>query len=317
MIKLDDEPSSLMNGRAICYSGYRSGQGPHLGIYPSYDEVLEDLKLLSGTWDYIRLYSPNDHAQTVLKVIREHELPIKVMLGVCLTAEISNPNCPWGGEYSNEELQKNKAVNLDEIQQLIHLANDYKDIIIALAAGNEATVEWTDHMVEVHTVIEYVKMIQAQTVQAVTFCENYVPWCGKLEALAEAVDFISMHTYPLWEYRRPEEGLAYTIDNYNEVRSKYPHKNIVITEAGWASNSNGRGMPRENATQENQAYYCSRLMEWSLGNNVLTFLFEAFDEDWKGSEDPLEPEKHWGIYTIDRQPKKFIEDIHKYHNCFK
>ena len=36
---------------------------------------------------------------------------------------------------------------------------------------------------------------------------------------------------------------------------------------------------------------------------VLVYLFEAFDENWKGSDHPLEPEKHWGIYRADRQPK--------------
>ena len=36
---------------------------------------------------------------------------------------------------------------------------------------------------------------------------------------------------------------------------------------------------------------------------VLTFLFEAFDEPWKGSDDSLEPEKHWGLYNENRTPK--------------
>jgi len=34
------------------------------------------------------------------------------------------------------------------------------------------------------------------------------------------------------------------------------------------------------------------------------FFFEAFDEPWKGSKDPDEPEKHWGIYYENRTPKK-------------
>jgi exo-beta-1,3-glucanase (GH17 family) len=32
-------------------------------------------------------------------------------------------------------------------------------------------------------------------------------------------------------------------------------------------------------------------------------VFEAFDENWKGSPDPEEPEKHWGLYGVNRQPK--------------
>ena len=53
-------------------------------------------------------------------------------------------------------------------------------------------------------------------------------------------------------------------------------------------------------------------MEWSGKNNVLVFFFEAFDEQWKGSSHPLEPEKHWGLYKADRSPKAaMIKDENK------
>ena len=35
-------------------------------------------------------------------------------------------------------------------------------------------------------------------------------------------------------------------------------------------------------------------------------MFEAFDETWKASPDPLEPEQHWGLYTVDLQPKQVV-----------
>lgn len=56
--------------QAICYSGYRDGQSPDAGIYPSYEEVKEDLLLLQGQWKYLRLYDCGPHPQTVLEVIR-------------------------------------------------------------------------------------------------------------------------------------------------------------------------------------------------------------------------------------------------------
>ena len=40
--------------RAICYSGYRRGQNPALGIYPSYSDILADLSLLQTHWHCIR-----------------------------------------------------------------------------------------------------------------------------------------------------------------------------------------------------------------------------------------------------------------------
>ena len=39
----------------------------------------------------------------------------------------------------------------------------------------------------------------------------------------------------------------------------------------------------------------------------MTFVFEAFDEPWKGSPEAMEPEKHWGLFTVDRKPKKVMQ----------
>ena len=42
-------------------------------------------------------------------------------------------------------------------------------------------------------------------------------------------------------------------------------------------------MDVENATQALQAQYCQELLEWSHEQQILTFVFEAFDEPWKVS----------------------------------
>jgi exo-beta-1,3-glucanase (GH17 family) len=67
---------------------------------------------------------------------------------------------------------------------------------------------------------------------------------------------------------------------------------------------NGRGIDPEHVSEENQAIYFQDLMTWADKERILVFFFEAFDETWKGSPEPLEPEKHWGVYKIDRTPKK-------------
>ena len=297
-------------GNAICYSGFRAGQSPQ-GTYPSYNEVKEDLMILSKHWKYLRLFDCNPHTDTVLQVIRKEKLNLKIMLGAYIVAEMNNFGCPWGGNYSEKELRENKTKNEGQINKLIHLANTYPDIIFSLSAGNEACVDWTDHYVPVDRVIEFVRMIKANTKQPVTFCENYVPWRDKLSALVDEVDFISIHTYPVWEYQNIQSAMDYTIENYSSVANLYPDKPVVITEAGWATNSNGRGICPSNVSEENQAKYIGDLLKWSEAKNILVFLFEAFDEDWKGSPDPLEPEKHWGLFNIDRTPKLVMRNFSK------
>ncbi|MEO1655074.1 MAG: glycosyl hydrolase family 17 protein, partial [Bacteroidota bacterium] len=178
--------------------------------------------------------------------------------------------------------------------------------VFSLSVGNEATVDWTDHLVPVGKVIEYARLVQQGAPQPVTFCENYVPWHRKLIPLAETLDFISIHTYPVWEYKSIHEALEYTKQNYFGVAQRFPHKPVMITEAGWTTQSNGRGIPPENVNEEMQEIYYHELSKWSEEEGIITFLFEAFDETWKGSPDALEPEKHWGLFTVDRSPKKVM-----------
>jgi len=289
--------------RAICYSGFREGQHPG-GSYPTYEQVKEDLLILQPYWKYLRMYDVDQHALTVLEVIDKEKYDFKMMLGAYIEGEMNNFNCPWGGGvFSEEQLAENKKLNQSKIDKLIDLANKYPDIINTLSVGNEACVEWTDHYVHENQVLNYVEQVQAKAKQPVTFCENYVPWLFKLSKLAAQVDFISIHTYPVWEYKHIEEALEFTKDNYYSVANKYPDKPVVITEAGWATNSNGRGIDPQNVNETYQKIYFEKLMTWVEKEGILTYFFEAFDESWKGSPEPLEPEKHWGLYKIDRTPK--------------
>lgn len=297
---------NIERGQAICYSGFRQGQHPG-GVYPTYGEVREDLLLLHNRWKFLRLYDCDQHAETVLKVIGREKLDFRVMLGAFIHAEMNNFNCPWGGGvYSEEQLKQNRIRNRKQVVRLIELANQYPDLIFSLSAGNETCAEWTDHYVPEKTIVEFVRQIKKQTRQPVTFCENYVPWLYKLEKLAREVDFISIHTYPVWEYKHISEALDYSKENYYSVVGKYPGKPVVITEAGWATQSNGRGIDPENVNENFQKTYYELLMDWVMNENILTFFFEAFDEPWKGSPEPLEPEKHWGLFFNDRRPKMAV-----------
>jgi exo-beta-1,3-glucanase (GH17 family) len=305
-----NQATQLPFGNAICYSGYREGQSPQDGTFPSYAEICEDLRILQTHWQYLRLYDCSPHAETVLDVISREGMDFRVMLGCNMNAEASNPNCPWGAEYDEQTLRANRLENSAEVDRVIRLANRYPHQVFSVSAGNEASVEWTDHMVPVETLIEYVRQIRGAVSQPVTFCENYVPWTEKLEPLAAELDFISLHTYPVWEYQTVEAALDYTKANYYRVAHHYPGKPVVITEAGWTTSSNGRGIEPWNASEELQAIYYRSLIDWTHEARILTFVFEAFDEPWKGSPDPMEPEKHWGLFTVDRRPKLALREPH-------
>ena len=295
---------TLPYGRAICYSGYRENQSPVTRVYPTYEEVLEDLKILEPDFDYIRMYDPSEHAKTVVEAIRKEGIDLKVMLGIDLLGEESNPNCSWGGEYTALEVANNIAHNEKQLVDLITLANNYKDVIISVAAGNEAVPEWNENLVRPNRVLYFVNQLKKNTTQLVTYCENNNYWNDQLVDVAEAVDFISVHTYPIWVNVPVEGSFDVSVNDYYKVANNYPNKQVIITEAGWPTSSNGRGFTKEFAAEEFQTSYYEMMKKWSIENQVTLFFFEAFDEPWKGSEDAMEPEKHWGFYFVDRTPKE-------------
>ena len=315
--QIKQSQSDLLAGvsRAICYSGFREGQHPDRGdgaINPSYEETLEDLKILSknSNFSLIRLYDSGENSQTVLRVIEENNISIKVLLGIWLKAELSNhERCPWLEEPIHDSiLAQNKEMNLMEIDTAIKLSNKYKDIIVAVNVGNEALVEWNDHLVNTDTIITYVKKVQKNIDQLVTVADNFKWWADNGQTLSKVVDFVSIHVYPLWEWQNIDNALSYSIDNVKEVCEALPESKIVITEAGWATIASEFG---ERANEDNQERHYNEIMKWAADMNITTFFFEAFDEPWKGDPDNiLGAEKHWGIFNVDRTPKKVMKKLY-------
>ncbi|NNF40375.1 MAG: glycosyl hydrolase, partial [Woeseiaceae bacterium] len=173
--------------------------------------------------------------------------------------------------------------------------------------GNEALVEWNDHMVRLDQVIAYVRQVKAAIDQPVTVADNYEWWIKDGARLAAEVDFLGVHTYPAWEDKTIDEALAYTIENIDGVRAALPGVPIAILEAGWATTAIEFG---ERASEANQARHYRELAQWASASNVTVFFFEAFDEPWKGDpNNPLGAEKHWGLFYVDRTPKSVVREF--------
>ena len=314
-IGMTEFPSSnLVAGEvmAIAYSGFREGQHPDRGngaVNPSREEILEDLQILDAhDFHLIRLYDSGENSEMTLELIREYNLPIKVMLGMWLDAEISNhEGCPWLLEpIPDEKLAKNKIKNKLEIDRGVDLANEYDDIIVALNVGNEALVSWNDHMVPLEQVISYVKDVKSRIKQEVTVADNYEWWAQDGAPLAEVVDFLGVHTYPVWEQRGIDDGLSYTLENMQKIHDAFPGKAVAILEAGWATTASEFA---DRAGEEQQKRYYQEMLDWGTKTNTTIFFFEAFDEPWKGDpNNPMGAEKHWGVFFVDRTPKLVMKD---------
>ena len=269
-------------GNDISYSGYREGQNPPKSIYPSQDEITEDLKILEKHWKLIRTYGSDQHSQDVLEVIRREKIQLKVMLGAWLDKE---------PEY--------EADNKKQIEKCIQLANEYKDIVVAVSVGNETLVFWSSHPVPEEKVIDYVKQVKSAVSVPVTVADDFLYWREHGAALADVVDFITMHTYPIWGKKDIDEGLSVTIEHYESVRDSLPGKKIVIGEAGWATYTEGEHHVPKAGDEQKQKRYFNEITNWAKENKVTVFFFEAFDEPWKGTG----TEGHWGLFSEGRKAK--------------
>jgi exo-beta-1,3-glucanase (GH17 family) len=277
------------HGNAIAYSRYRTGQHPDTGPYPAQEQVSEDLHILEKNWKIIRLYGSDQHSEDVLAVIRREKIGLKVMLGVWLDGK-------------PEKLNFNSL----QIVRAIRLANEYPEIVIAVNVGNEALVSWSDHRITEAQALSYVAQVKASTRCPVTVADDALYWRDPAAKLADAVDFITMHAYPVWNGENIDIAMASTTRTYEAVRAAHPDKTIVIGEAGWPTFTDSPKNPPGAGSEANQIRYYRELNDWAKASGITTFVFEAFDEPWKGTG----TEGHWGLFTEARQAKPVMQDVY-------
>ncbi|MFY0688449.1 MAG: glycosyl hydrolase family 17 [Cyclobacteriaceae bacterium] len=335
---------------AISYGGYRMNSRDE---QPTIAQLKEDMVILHAMGIRIfRTYNVHlPHAANVLTAISElrDEQPgfeMYMMLGAwidCKEAWTANP------DHENESER-----NPIEIARTVELANMYPEIVKVIAVGNESMVKWaTSYFVQPGVILKWVNHLQQLKRSGglpkeiwITSSDDFSSWGGAspeyhvedLNKLIEAVDYISMHTYPMhnthynpqfWgvsaaEDTLPKEqkiklamdrSLEFGISQYDSVKSYMlsigANKPIHIGETGWASNSDGfYGAEGSKATDEyKEGLYYQSIRKWSQENNISCFYFEAFDEPWKDANNTLGAENHFGIFTKEGRAKYAIWDL--------
>lgn len=286
-------------GNGISYSAYRDGEGPDQGGITSKAHILEDLKLLSKRWKLIRMYGADAQSRNVLEVIRDNNLPIKVMQGAWIS-----------GHQTAQE-------NNQQIEQVIDLANKFGDIVVAVNVGNEIFVDWSWHKVgDMDEVISDIRKVRANIRQPVTVNDDYNFWNKPhSEKIAREVDFIGLHAYAFWNNKTIDEAMDWTQSIYQDIQQRHPHHLIAYTETGWPTSrvydDSYEGQLIGRANEINQQKFFQQYDAWVNQNKIISLYFSAFDEKWKGGfdgENPMDKaEKHWGIYYSDRSPKSSLK----------
>ena len=286
-------------GNGISYAPYRDGESPETGSLTSKENILEDLLLVQKRWNLIRQYGADEQSRRVLEVIKENKLPIRVMQGAWLSGH------------------KKQEINDEQVENLIKLANDFPEIIVAVNVGNEIFVDWSWHKMEDYDlVVGYLRKVRANVSQPVTVNDDYNFW-NKPHAkkIVSEIDFIGMHAYAFWNNITLKESMNWTKATYKSIQDIYPDLLITITETGWPTSrvydGSYEGGLIGKAGEKEQATFFKEYNEWIDQEKIISLYFEAFDEKWKGGfdgENPMDKaEKHWGVYFSDRTPKAAIK----------
>jgi exo-beta-1,3-glucanase (GH17 family) len=302
----------------------------------------------------VRTYNVHlDEAANLLEAIRQMKkedpaFEIYVMLGAWIDCKNAWTDLP--DRIRNEESPRNAT----EIKRAVELTQQYSDIVKIIAVGNKAMVHWAwDYYVEPAIILKWVNHLQSLKKKGelpgtlwITSSDNYAAWGGggseyhleDLNELIKAVDYISMHTYPMhdshynpdfWGVPEEEEGLSdqekidaamfrardYAIDQYDSVVAYMEglgvDKPVHIGETGWATVSNEHyGDTGARATDEyKSAQYYHLIREWTNASGISCFYFEAFDEQWKSAGNPLGSENHFGLINLQAQAKYALWDL--------
>ena len=331
---------------AMSYGGYRENSR---SIQPTIDQLKEDMRILDAMGVHVlRTYNTKEfpHAANLLEAI--HQLnqedsgfEMYVMLGAWI-------NCKGAFTDTRDHDQEDEEFNRGEIDRAVELANQYPEVVKMIAVGNEAMVKWAEsYYVHSWIILKWVNHLQELKKEGglssdiwITSSDNFASWGGggaeyhvpSLKRLWEAVDFVSMHTYPMhdthynpqfWGVAEEEMELSkeetvhkamwrarnYSIAQYDSVRgymeSRGLNKPIHIGETGWASYSNELyGNEGSHATDEyKEGIYYKLTRDWTAEKKMSCFYFEAFDEPWKDAGNPGGSENYFGLFTKEGRAK--------------
>lgn len=289
-------------GRGIAYGMHRDGQRPG-GLSPSRAEIAEDLRLIAPDWAAIRVYGALEPTETVLDVAHRSHPGLVVLLGVWIDPETRRDSA--GVEQPRPEAVRGNRAQLDAAARL---AARYPGVVRAIVVGNETQVAWSAHRSSRERLIAAIREMRARTRVPVTTADDYNFWNKpESEPVARECDFLMVHAHPLWNGQSVESAIPWTEAQLAVIRERHPGVPLVLGETGWATQRTDTGdeakYMKAESSERMQAAYLDTLEAWLAKRPLPVFVFEAFDENWKGGDRPDEVEKHWGLWRADRSAK--------------
>jgi exo-beta-1,3-glucanase (GH17 family) len=270
--------------QSVSFAPYRPGQSPLTRVFPTPDQIEEDLARLKGKVLAVRTYSTAENLETVPQRAGKYGLKV------------------WHGAWLND----NEKENLEQINLLIDHANKYSDTIERVIVGNEVLLRKDLTAVQLRG---YIRQVKQRVKQPVTYADVWEFWLRN-PTLADEVDFITIHLLPYWEdepigldRREPDGGLRiekHLADIFRKVQARFPGKKIVIGETGWPSDGRMRSDARPGRVE--QVRYFSIFRKIAEREHLDYNIVEAFDQYWKSRQEGTVGAT-WGLLDAERRDK--------------
>ena len=275
-------PASPLGGgeKLYCmsYSPFRGGQTPFdRTLRIEARQIEDDLARLAAVTDCVRTYSTEFGLDQVAGIAERQGL--KVIQGV------------WLGR----ERERNRA----EIETAVALVARYPGTVRALVAGNEVLLRGELSSSDLAVLVREVK---SRVTVPVTYAEVWEFWLRN-RAVADAVDFVTIHILPYWEDipMPADQAAAHVSEIHRMMAEAFPGKEILLGEVGWPS----AGRMREGALPSpvNQARVIEDVLALASRDGFRANVIEAFDQPWKRQLEGTVG-GHWGLLDgASRAPK--------------
>ena len=198
-------------GRVQCVSYAPSSRRDetlvNVGVIVATERIEQDLKLLAERFDCVRTYSQSNGLDEVPRIARG--LGLKVLMGV------------W--------ISRDPAVNEREIASATRIAERDRDVIRGIVVGNEVMLRGEQPP---EALAGYIRRVRTATGLPVTYADVWEFWRKYRAALAEEVDFITIHILPYWEDEPAAvaDMEARFVEVLDRIKAAFPGKPILIGE---------------------------------------------------------------------------------------
>lgn len=262
--------------KSASFAPFRDGQSPLEEIFPSPQEIEQDMLRLKGVFEGLRTYTSTGGMEVVPALAAKH--------GFALT------HGAWLG--------RDAVANARELRALIHAANRHPESIGRVIVGNEVLLRQD---LPPDRLIAALDQVRAAIRQPVSYADVWAFWL-KHPRIAEHVDFITIHILPYWEDEPVAEAdaQAHLIAIIERIRSAFPGKPILVGETGWPTEGRSRGPAR--ASLPVAAHFVRALPALAARHGFDYNLVEAFDQTWKARLEGTVGAR-WGLFDAERRQK--------------